>query len=171
MKKMNKKHCISLLTLLCCLLLSIPAFATVSITGLKYASANSTCDGEIEVTVTGNSGPFQLQLLPRNQNTVLQQSGLVNGKHTFKGLCKGDYDIKVFNALQCIRTLQATMDVCNPNWDIEGTVTRACYENNDGSIDATITGNGFTPPLEYWWSDGQRTFIILLTVGSVCPFS
>jgi hypothetical protein len=159
---MNKKKPVALLALLCCLLLSMPAFATISITGLRYASANSTCDGEIEVTVTGNAGPFQLQLLLRNQNTVLQQSGLVNGKHTFKGLCKGDYDIKVYNALQCIRTLQATMDVCNPNWDIEGTVTRACYdvEQNfyfeNGAIDINITGNGFNPPLQYWWSNGER---------------
>lgn len=145
-------RCLYLL-LFCLLAATVPARAEIKILQVFGASSASDCDGEIEVLTTGSAAPFQLWL--EQGGTVVKKSGLVEGRYRFKDVCAGQYVVGVYNALGCRVDLDVTVLNCNNNtWSIQGLVAPSCEPQNNGSINASITGSGAVAPFQYFWSHG-----------------
>ncbi len=147
------------------LLLSLTAFAEIKIHDIQNATSATTADGKIAVFIEGAAnGTYKIVLSGTASNT---KDNVSNGVHTFDGLRKGAYTIKVTNktntlsgggsSAACDKIFNVTIGVCSDN-AITMTETKSplvCDGAKDGFIN--ITAQGGTPPYKYAWNIGKTT--------------
>ena len=111
-------------------------------TSVTMVSCNSTCDGSIQISVTGGTLPY----------TYLWSDGQTTADAT--NLCAGVYSVTVTDANGC------TLDITNITVDeptaLSAQITATdvqCYTACDGSIDLVISGG--TGNYTYSWSNGE----------------
>lgn len=146
------------------LYVSYAAFATISIGEVAPASAGA-CDGSVQVTATGDAGPFDLYISGPNDYFSFK-SDLMSGQHTFTGLCSGEYTIEVINAYMCETTLNATVG-CPLTF--QQSVTEASCATGRGTI--TVTPQDGTAPYTYTWKneDGATAGGNTATINNLPP--
>ena len=116
-------------------------------TEILDASCFGACDGEIDLTITGGTGPY----------TYLWSNGL-SSQDAF-GLCSGDYAVTILDANGCsveggpYTVAQPTEIAANA-----GSTDETAPQANDGTAWAVPTGG--TPPYTYAWSNGMIDSLI-----------
>lgn len=110
------------------------------------------CDGSIEVSVSGGTGPYST-----DWTTLGQQTNLVSG------LCAGQYDLTIADNNNCV--LQQLVDLSDPEpLKVNSIVnTPICLGRCDGSIE--VVGQGGTGPYVFEWLDGPSSSLN----SQLCP--
>ncbi|MFS4457383.1 FG-GAP-like repeat-containing protein [Maribacter sp. 2304DJ31-5] len=105
---------------------------------VKEITCNGANDGEIEITVTGGTAPYNYSI----NGEAFQTSNL------FTDLAPGLYSIEVSDSNRC-NSIPFVFEVAQPEiLTITATVTEiTCKGMNDGKI--TVTASGGTQPYEY----------------------
>lgn len=142
------------LPILLILFLPYQSQALIEISRITNASTHG-CDGAVEITATGNAGPFTISWGASPNQSV----GGINGSHTIEHLCSNTpYSITVTNQFGCNFILSTTLGNCN-DYTGPGPVvllqklTNASYPGEkDGSIQVTVSP-GNNPVLYYRWTD------------------
>lgn len=86
---MKKTTILAALSVLFCTL------GTAQIKIQSTAAKGGSCSGSIEVSIAGNAGNYQIDLIKKPQNQTLSTTQLRKGSYIFKNLCAGDYGIDV----------------------------------------------------------------------------
>lgn len=102
------------------------------------------CDGAVQITVTGGSGPYSYSV----------SGGPQTGQSLISNLCPGTYTITVVDVNGCSATVTATvtdpsLSTITPNL----TTVDALGGNCSGS--ASVSPSGGTAPYSVYWSTGQ----------------
>jgi|GEM_PF-3028146 len=123
---------------------------------LSASATNCTpgnCDGAVQVTVTGGSGPYSFSL----------SGGAQTGQSLFSNLCPGTYTATVVDMNGCSAVATATVIDPSQQISVNLTSTNDITGNCSGSASASPTGGsgGYT----YQWSNGATTSFI----GNLCP--
>jgi gliding motility-associated-like protein len=109
-----------------------PTELVASVTITTDASCGGNCDGSLEYTVFGGSGPYEFVLEPSGL------SGPVNGLLT--SLCSDDYEMFIFDQLNCPDTLQFTINAPEELFvDVELNAP-TCTGMYDGAAVITVGG-------------------------------
>ncbi len=120
-------------------------------------SCNSTCDGEIHLSIGGGVLPYSYQW-STNAGTGNDSSAT--------NLCAGAYSVKVFDVNNDSVVITG-LTITEPAALVADTVS-VTHESslvNDGAIDVMVTGG--TAPYSYLWSNGNTNQdLIGLTLGS-----
>lgn len=114
------------------------------------AVTSNECDlstnGEINLTVTGGAGPFEIAWTGPN--------GFTSTDEDISGLASGDYSVTVTSAMGCTTSTQATVLAAAPI-TVElyasdyGDVNIPCHGDSTGTIELAVSG-GFSP-LDIAW--------------------
>jgi hypothetical protein len=117
-------------------------------------SSATSCDGSLEIAVTGGVGPYM----------IIFTDGTVSNDLFLQGLCEGSYDLVVQDSLGCnfhtYGYVPAPFDSI-PDTNCDGfyayTMTTPVSASGicDGSIDVVV--NGGVGPYEFIWTDGSAT--------------
>ncbi len=97
-----KKQIIFLIFTLCC-----GTLAQASIRIIRNNPATATCNGSIIIEASGTAGPFRVQV--SGPNGYQFQKNLSTATDSIGGLCNGTYQVQVFNAFGCAKTLNTTL--------------------------------------------------------------
>ncbi|MDF3028274.1 MAG: hypothetical protein K0S23_2581 [Fluviicola sp.] len=116
---------------------------------LSASATNCTpgnCDGTIQLTVTGGSGPYSFSI----------SGGPQTGQPLFSGLCPGTYTVTVTDQNGCMTALivVVTGNPLSINLETTGDLTGNCVGN------AHVTATGGLGPYTYLWSTGETTPVI-----------
>ncbi len=106
------------------------------------------CNGDATVSPSGGSAPY----------TYLWSDSLSQTTATVTGLCAGNYDVTVSDAIGCSSTSSITIfDFGGLFSSISASTDVSCNGGNDGQATASATGGG--PPYTYQWdpSAGGQT--------------
>lgn len=106
------------------------------------------CDGDATVSPSGGSAPY----------TYLWSDALSQTTAAATGLCAGNYDVTVSDAIGCSSTSSITIfDFGGLFSSISASTDVSCNGGNDGQATASATGGG--PPYTYQWdpSAGGQT--------------
>ncbi|GAH49205.1 unnamed protein product, partial [marine sediment metagenome] len=116
---------------------------------ITNVSCNGNSDGEIDITVTGGTAPYNYNWADGTG------TGTVPGDEDQTGLTAGTFNVTVTDANGC--TIIGNYTVTEPAaLSIAESVTNvSCNGGNDGEIDITVTGG--TAPYSYNWADGTGT--------------
>jgi len=121
-------------------------------------------DGEIDITVSGGTGPYTYYL---NRGDVSEQNNLTG---IFTGLSQGDYNVSIEDDNGC--TLVYTSNPVTINEPTELSITSVtsndvsgCNGDASGSIDIVATGG--TSPLQYSINNGSTWQLGLGSFGSL----
>jgi gliding motility-associated-like protein len=122
------------------ILIYYPVFnASIEIT-VSSPSCNGTADGSIELSTTGEFGPYLYSL----------NGGPLQADSFFTNLNAGVYDLLVLNSLGCDSILQVVLT--EPDsliLSISSTTHLSCFESNDGSAEVSVDGG--TPIYQIAW--------------------
>ena len=113
-------------------------------TTITDISCNATCDGGIQLQITGGTLPYTYAW-----NNGANTPGLSN-------VCEGTYNVTITDANGCTIT-ENGLQISEPMTlalNLTGT-NISCYSACDGSVDALVTGG--TMPYAYSWNTGQIT--------------
>lgn len=114
-----------------------PTALSGSIANQTDASCNGVCDGTVDVTATGGTGPYSYD-----------NGGAAQATGNFTGLCAGANDVTVTDANGCSFVIPVT--IIEPT-ALSGSITNqvdvSCFGLCDGSVDVTATGG--TAPYSY----------------------
>ena len=144
--------------------ISQPVDMVITASTIKDITCNDGADGEIEVSVTGGSGP-----VPGNYTITWTgpagffKTGTVSAEKDQTGLDEaGTYVITVTDNNGCSRSLNVNITAPS-NWDVQYNVTHVSTTgNNDGSISITsISGN--TSPYIVTWDDDNTNHNLVRT--------
>lgn len=100
-------------------------------------------NGEIQLTVSGGTAPYQ----------YAWQNGASIKDLT--AIAKGNYEVMVTDARGCL--IQMTMTINGPDGPlaaVENITDTRCADGSDGSVSLAVSGG--TPPYQYSWSDGSN---------------
>jgi hypothetical protein len=116
---------------------------------LSASATNCTpgnCDGTIQLTVTGGTGPY----------TFSVSGGPQTGQSLFSGLCPGTYTLTVADQNGCMASsiVVVTGNPLSINLETVGDLTGNCV----GA--ASVTATGGLAPYTYLWSTGETTPLI-----------
>src|SRR5690606_19047078 len=100
-------------------------------------TCNCSADGQVEVTVTGDTAGYEYSL----DGTTFQGSNL------FENLTAGTYTITVRDANGCTATTTATVDEPAALAAAVSSTDATCHGSSDGTV--TVTATGGTPDYEY----------------------
>lgn len=117
--------------------------SNIALTASATPATAGNCDGTVQATVTGGSGPYAFSI----------SGGPQTGLSLFSNLCAGTYTVTVMDMNGCSAVATATVtDPCS-NFTISATVTNATVTGTcDGMIHITPTGgNG---PIQYSFGSG-----------------
>lgn len=138
---------------------------------ITNATCNGNCDGEIDITISGGTTPYNYSWTGPN--------GFTANTEDITGLCAGTYDLTISDAVP--NTLTTSITVSEPSEVIItlDNLTDNCSGSCNGSISVTATGG--TPGYTYNWSNSANTEDInnlctgpyTLTVydGNLCAFT
>ena len=115
------------------------------------ASTVGGSNGDIDLTVLGNSAPFTYDWSNDGPETP------DNDTEDLSGISAGNYTVTVTASTGCTQT--ATFEVMQPTCDLTlqaTTVSASCFGATDGSIDLAVTGTG-SPYTFDWSNDGPET--------------
>ncbi len=120
----------------------------LAVTGtVKHVTCAGTCDGSIELTVTGASGAVTYQWTGQ---------GIANpSQKDQSGLCAGKYTVNVKDANGGDVTKMFT--ITQPDSIKITAVKIDSAMNSDGKIDVTVTGG--KPPYSYVWKDANGNVV------------
>ncbi|MBL7934911.1 MAG: gliding motility-associated C-terminal domain-containing protein [Bacteroidia bacterium] len=120
---------------------------TSSITGETISSANVTCsgvcDGSVTVTAIGGTAPITYHWIHNNSSS-----------QTLNGLCAGTYFCNMTDANGCIKTASVVIDAVT-NFTITPQVTQSNCSSGTGSITVNVTGG--TGAYTYAWLPAGNT--------------
>ena len=122
----------------------------VDCTVAKHVSTKDGSDGLVNVTISGGTPPYNVQLVDAGFNNVITLSGLV----TFNTLPVGDYIVEVTDRNGCATTCSFTIEQPQCNFSIDKTQLNAtCFEALDGRISLILpTANA---PFNIDWSSDE----------------
>ncbi|HEY0977388.1 MAG TPA: gliding motility-associated C-terminal domain-containing protein [Flavobacteriales bacterium] len=132
----------------------VPLVVTPTLTPV---SCIGTCDGAVDVMVTGGEGPYTYSWTP---NVTGQ------GTPNASGLCAGDYDLNIRDNNGCDTTITFTITAPDP-FAVDATITPlTCATTRDGAIVINVTGGngGYT----YDWAPGTPTGEGTASVSALC---
>lgn len=113
----------------------------VSFDTITNPTCFGSCDGSIEITITGDNPPFLFSWNP---------DGIIAEDPT--DLCAGDYLLEVIDDLGCTAYYDTTL-VNPPEINIAFTISPTACGLCDGSINLTLTGG--TGDLTVVWNNGE----------------
>ena len=129
------------------------------------------CDGSMDVTASGGTGPYSYLWVPSNSTTEDQSN-----------VCAGNFGVIVTDANGCPFTLPIVVSQPAQGVSVTGTATgTTCNAVCDGTIDITASGGSGT--YTYNWSNGvgsnedptnlcAGTYFVTVTDGTgVCTFT
>lgn len=117
---------------------------TIGTTGKLNLSCTGERDGNININVTGGTGPYEYLWSTGDQGTSIS------------GLSAGDYTVRVKDANDCV--VERIFTVSEPDvLTLEDAVVNEsqCYDDRNGSIELNIKGG--TAPYSYQWSTSAVT--------------
>lgn len=117
---------------------------TISTTGKLNLSCLSDDDGQINIDVTGGTGPYQILWSTGSNDTSIS------------GLSAGDYTVRVRDASDCL--LERVFTVTEPELlSLEDAIVNEsqCYDDRNGAIELNLKGG--TGPFTYQWNTGATT--------------
>jgi gliding motility-associated-like protein len=135
----------------CTATLSVIISSPPAVTSLSHTSVDVTCyggsDGSIDLTITGNAGPYSILWNTPNADQTEDVSGLPYGYYT----------VQVIDSTNCTVPGGDSILVNQPpQLLIDTTVTDiSCFGANDGCISVTVTGG--SPNYTLIWSNGGNT--------------
>ncbi|MGC9472435.1 MAG: HYR domain-containing protein, partial [Bacteroidales bacterium] len=140
--------------------INIEEATQINVTEISASHQDVSCyggsDGQIEVTASGGTSPYEFSL----DGTNYQSSGL------FTGLSANTYTAYVRDANGCIKTETVTVD--EPASPLSGSITSQTNVECSGSANGSVTveGSGGTSPYEYS-IDGGVNYYSSGTFGSL----
>ena len=145
MKVKDGKGCI---TSLATVVLVQPGQLTLSLKGKTDINCYGNTDGQISVSATGGTAPFQFSL---NNGTFQANGGI------FNNLPAGNYDIKVKDSKGCTASLPtvALVQPAQLSISLKSKVDLTCNGSNDGQLSVNITGG--TAPYQFSVNNGTYT--------------
>ena len=117
---------------------------TISTSGKLNLSCLSDDDGQINIDVTGGTGPYQILWSTGSNDTSIS------------GLSAGDYTVRVRDANDCL--LERVFSVTEPDLlSLEDAIVNEsqCYDDRNGAIELNLKGG--TGPFTYQWNTGATT--------------
>ena len=120
-----------------------PEALVINQNGLVDASCFGSCDGEVDVQITGGSGNYTINWNDNNFGSTLRN-----------GLCAGNYELTVSDSKGCQEFYQ--FEIKEPEEFILTPVVEkevSCFGGNDGI--AMVTTNG--SPSNYAWNNSVST--------------
>ncbi|OEK07022.1 hypothetical protein BFP71_05025 [Roseivirga misakiensis] len=117
---------------------------TISTSGKLNLSCQSDDDGEINIDVTGGTGPYE----------ILWSTG--SNETSISNLSAGDYTVRVRDAMDCV--VERVFTVSEPELlSLEDAIVNEsqCYDDRNGAIELNLKGG--TGPFTYQWSTGATT--------------
>ena len=114
-------------------------------TQVTNVSCNGTCNGSIDLTVSGGTPPGAYSYSWSNGGTTQDMTNL----------CAGTYTVTVFDANGSVKTTSATITQPPPMVQILCATNVLCFGGNSGGITQTVTGG--TPSYTYLWGTGSTT--------------
>ncbi|CAG5085921.1 PKD domain-containing protein [Parvicella tangerina] len=133
--------------------LTEPTALTHSTTQVDLLCAND-CNGEIDITEDGGTGPYQYSI---DNGATNQGTGL------FQNLCVGTYDILVTDASGCTSTSQVTLTEPAPLSVTIGITDATCYGQCDGMMNSIPTGGTGPGTYNYSWTPAVGGNVPLVT--------
>lgn len=112
-------------------------------------SCNGSSDGAISLDITHGTGPYVYEWRKAPSMDVIATTASISG------LTAGTYSVALRDAI-CAGYMLDNIIVTEPvEIKVTGNLTPALCNNNEGSIDLTVTGG--TAPYTYLWSNGAIT--------------
>ena len=154
------------------------SFGTITVTQPQPLVANATvgnstcgsnCNGFVNTSVTGGTGPYSYNWQPGNLTTP-----------NVSGLCAGTYTLVITDANNCTASSTHTINA-PPALSVSVSATNVnCFNNCDGT--ATATPSGGTPGYTYLWTPGNfstqnlvflcpGTYTVVVTDANNCTAS
>ncbi|PLX02798.1 MAG: hypothetical protein C0594_11540, partial [Marinilabiliales bacterium] len=115
-------------------------------------TCNGLSNGQIDITVSGGTPGYTYSW---SSNTTCS---VVAGQEDQTGLCAGDYDVTVEDAIGCQFTATYTVSEPLPIGITNSSTDALCYLGNDGEIDITLTNGNF--PFNYNWNTADGCGLI-----------
>jgi SprB repeat len=142
------------------------AHAQCSIT-ISTAITNVTCfngtTGQIVVTPSGGTGPYQYQLAEAG-------AGAWQSSNTFTALQANNYPVSVKDATGCTQTIYVTLTQPAALVANYTAADATCTGSNNGSIAIATTG-GTSPYTFNWAKNGTAGFATTASISSLSPAS
>ncbi len=140
---------------------------------LQNVRCKDNHDGAINLNINGGQSPFDITWTDEN-------GGFVSNNEDIQNLSAGTYSVFVSDANSCTRSIsieisepEAALSLLNPPPVVSHV---SCFEEEDGSIDLTVTGG--TYPYTYHWSNSDTTqdltnlppgqYAVTVTDGNIC---
>ncbi len=132
----DRKGCIDTVHVI----LTEPTALQAQISSSKQPSCFGGADGNITMSGTGGTAPYQYAI----------NAGTYQGSPVFNGLAAGTYWLKIKDANGCIDSIQQVLNQpAQLNADTLRTVSPSCFGANDGQIVLTVSGGVY--PYGYTW--------------------
>jgi hypothetical protein len=137
-------------SLLCTATVSITVSEPQPLTPLIVSTTDVSCpgdsNGQVQLSATGGTSPYQYALSPDGVDYISSSSGL------FTGLKMGAYTDSVTDANGCSNTIAVTIIAPNPIIASSAIDTVKCYGESNGAI--IISATGGTPGYTFAFSNG-----------------
>ncbi len=113
---------------------------------LTQVSTLGGSDGEIDICITGGTGPYTATINGMAQSST---SGTCDGNFLFNNLSADEYEIIITDANGCVITTNQTLNDPSCVLDVAtvSTTPASCNGVADGTI--TVTATSDNPPIEY----------------------
>lgn len=134
-------------------------------------------DGEIEVTATGNYGPYDMMVTDDMGATVLQNQNVASSS-TAAGLSPGDYTVVVIDDHGCNIPLDVTVQGPPALLADTNQTNILCNGETNGTASVNVTSG--TQPYNYLWNDplaqttptitdlGAGLYVVTITDANAC---
>lgn len=133
-------------------------FVQIGSVGASFDVRDESCyaydDGEATVLLPNNGGQWDITWL-NVFNNVLQVDNNITGSATINGLAAGAYFVEMYDQVNDCSVIDTVYINQPPPIVLNEQVMNAFCDQNNGSIDLTLTG-GFGP-LTFSWDDGTPT--------------
>ncbi|MCB9194982.1 MAG: gliding motility-associated C-terminal domain-containing protein [Flavobacteriales bacterium] len=133
--------------------LAEPDALVISTTQVNLLCANQ-CNGQISITTTGGTAPFQFSI---DNGATNQAAG------TFTNLCGGTYAVRVIDAGGCIATTNVTITEPTPISVTIGITDATCFGMCNGMMNSIPAGGTGAGTYSYSWSPAVGGNVPLVT--------
>lgn len=116
------------------------------------SSCYEICDGEIEVTIIGGTGPYDI-FWTLNGNIIDSNTTSI------QNLCPDTYDIVYVDQNNCLESESIVLFERDSFVIAKTIINDSCYNSCSGQIEVQIL-NPQNPPFNYYWSNGSNSSIV-----------